>query len=129
MRALKKHTLLFSFRLTVGKVAFAGKKLYTNEGIAGLVLKEENQVLPRYLYYVLPQLDYSSYMNRGAKGQELSKSILETIQISLPPLQVQKQLVRTLECQEVKKQHHLKQVQKIIQFKHKKIQQLLKKEH
>ncbi len=127
MRALKKHTLLFSFRLTVGKVAFAGKKLYTSEGIAGLVPKEA-QVLSQYLYYVLPELDYSPYINRGAKGQELNRSILETIQIPLPPLQAQKQLVRSLTLQEAKRQHHLKQVQKITQSKHKKIQALIQKE-
>jgi type I restriction enzyme M protein len=126
-KSLKKHTLLFSFKLTVAKVAFAGKTLYVNDGIAGLIPKD-TQVLSQYLYYVLPALDYTPYLNRNAKGPGLNRTILETIQIPLPSLRVQKQLIRTLTCQEAKQQHHLKQVQKIIQFKHQKIQQLLEKE-
>ncbi len=124
LKPLKRHTLLFSFRLTIGKVAFAGKKLYTSEGIAGLVPKD-NRVLSQYLYYILPQLDYSFYINRGAKGQELNRTILETIQIPLPPLHLQRKLIRTLDLQELKKERCLKQVQKIIWFKNKKIQELI----
>jgi type I restriction enzyme M protein len=124
VKPLKKHTLLFSFRFSIAKVAFAGRKLYTNEGIARLVPKD-NRVLSQYLYYILPQLDYSSYIHRGAKGPELNKRIVEKIQIPLPPLPVQKKLIRTLEFQEARKQRYLKQVQKILRFKNKKIQEFI----
>jgi restriction endonuclease S subunit len=125
VKSLKKHTLLFSFKLTIAKVAFAGRKLYTCESIAGLIPKD-NRVLAPYLYHILPKLDYSPYINRGAKGQELKRSVLKTIQIPLPPLPIQKKLVRKLTCQEAKRKHFLKQAEKIRQIKNTTIKGLLK---
>ena len=46
-------SLLYSFKLSVGAVSFAGKDMYTNEAIASFL---EGATLPlSYLYYVLPK--------------------------------------------------------------------------
>jgi len=47
-----KGSLLFSFKLSVGKVGFAKKDLYTNEAIASFT-KNEKVYLP-FLYYAAP---------------------------------------------------------------------------
>jgi len=48
-----RGSLLYSFKLSVGAVSFAGKDMYTNEAIASFV---EGATLPlSYLYYVLPK--------------------------------------------------------------------------
>ncbi len=53
MQITPKGSLLYSFKLSVGAVSFAGQDMYTNEAIASF-LKESDLPLA-YLYYVLPK--------------------------------------------------------------------------
>src|SRR3989344_2620365 len=49
-KLIPKGTLLFSFKLSIGKLAFAGLDLYTNEAIAGLKIKDKNILDKNFLY-------------------------------------------------------------------------------
>ena len=55
---VKKGTLLASFKLTLGRLAFAGKDLYTNEAIAALTIRNEQEILKEYLYHYLTFFDW-----------------------------------------------------------------------
>jgi len=46
-------SLMYSFKLSVGAVSFAGTDMYTNEAIASFLV--ESQLPLAYLYYVLPK--------------------------------------------------------------------------
>ena len=87
VKLIPKGTVLLSFKLSIGKVAIAGRDLYTNEAIAALVPKD-GRVLPKYLYYILPRLNLSgqSGARKAAKGRTSSKGRLEKVLIPLPPL-------------------------------------------
>ena len=50
---VKKGTLLVSFKLTLGRLAFAGTDLYTNEAIASLEITNNENLDNEYLYYYL----------------------------------------------------------------------------
>jgi type I restriction enzyme M protein len=76
-KLLPKGTLLFSFKLSIGKVAITEKPLYTNEAIAGLIVEDET--IKKYLYYILPKIDYST--NRATKGDTLNKDTVEDLDI------------------------------------------------
>jgi len=76
-KLLPKGTLLFSFKLSIGKVAIAEKPLYTNEAIAGLIIEDE--IIKKYLYYILPKLDYNT--NRATKGKTLKKDTVGDLEI------------------------------------------------
>lgn len=84
VKLLPKGTVLLSFKLTIGKVAIAGCDLYTNEAIAGLLPKTDD-LLPEYLYHLLPFVNLENYRQPAAKGRTLNKRILETIRVPVPP--------------------------------------------
>ena len=76
-KLLPVDTLLFSFKLSIGKVAITKKPLYTNEAIAGLIV--DDPIVRKYLYYILPTLDYET--NRATKGETLNKDSVENLEI------------------------------------------------
>jgi len=102
VKLLPKGTVLFSFKLTVGKMAIAGRDLYTNEAIAGLVPKD-GRVLPKFIYYVMPRLDYKPYMQRATKGNTLNKDIMQEVLIPLPSIKEQEKFIRLMDDKEVER--------------------------
>lgn len=125
VKLLKRGTLLFSFKLTIGKVSIAGKDLYTNEAIAGIVPKDESQVLPKYLYHLLPRVDYTAYTQRATKGKTLNKDIMKVIEIPLPSLAEQKKIVEKLDKEEERKISLMREVTAITKNQDKDISDLL----
>jgi len=81
VKKIKKGTILLSFKLTIGRVAFAGKDLYTNEAIAGL---ETNKIASDFLYYGLQQWDLLQGVDQAIKGATLNKQKLNKIQFYYP---------------------------------------------
>jgi type I restriction enzyme S subunit len=53
MRLVPSGTLLASFKLTLGRLAYAGRDLYTNEAIAALYDIDEREISKRFLYWAL----------------------------------------------------------------------------
>lgn len=73
-----KGSLLYSFKLSVGSVSFAGRDMYTNEAIASFT---SDSLLPlEYLYYVLPKflIENASTNIYGARilNQELIRNAI-----------------------------------------------------
>jgi len=112
VKLLSKGTLLFSFKLTIGKVGIAGKDLYTNEAIAGIIPKGSN-VLTKYLYYLLPKLDYTNYTQSATKGKTLNSKIIASLEINLPHITEQKRIVKQLDKKERHKQKSIKKAEAI----------------
>ena len=77
-RLVKKGTLLFSFKLTIGKMAFAGCNIYTNEAIAALVPKDE-RIDKKFLYYALQVADLMINAGDAAKGTTLNTKTMPLI--------------------------------------------------
>jgi type I restriction enzyme S subunit len=82
-RLIPKGTLLFSFKLSIGKMAFASRALYTNEAIAGLIVKEPKKVIPEYLYYALKETKLLG-SNQAAMGKTLNSKSLAVIKVPTP---------------------------------------------
>ncbi len=95
-RLLARGTLLYSFKLTIGKTAFAGVDLITNEAIAGLTAKREEVFMP-YLQRALGMVDVTDYIGAAAKGKTLNKRTLSVLPIPLPPLDEQRRIVARLD--------------------------------
>jgi type I restriction enzyme S subunit len=81
-----KGSMLFSFKLTVGKVAFAGADLYTNEAIAAFdpVEAKENGIDLAYLSMVLPIAAKGDTTKNSMGASLLSKDRIYDLEIPVP---------------------------------------------
>ena len=97
MKIVVPGTVLFSFKLSIGKVGRASIPMYTNEAIASLPIKNEKLVDPIYLMYYLKEIAPKLTGDRAAMGATLNKQKLKEIKISLPPLDEQRRIAKTLD--------------------------------
>jgi len=124
VKLLPKGTLLFSFKLSVGRVSIAGRELYTNEAIAGLIPKDD-RVSVKYLYYVLPRLDYSTYTQRATKGMTLNKEILTIVDVPVPPPEAQKAMIAEMDRREEQKRKYALLLRKMAEEQNKVVADLV----
>jgi type I restriction enzyme M protein len=101
-KLLPKDTLLFSFKLSIGKTAIAKVPLYTNEAIAGLIV--EDPIIRKYLYYILPTLDYET--NRATKGETLNTESVENLEVPFNKNKI-RNIVEKLDLIESERQKHI----------------------
>jgi type I restriction enzyme S subunit len=90
-------TVLFSFKLSIGKVSVAAVPLYTNEAIAAFEIRDVNQLTPGFLYWALKGLDVAKSVNKAAKGETLNKRKLEELPIGFPNISEQRRLADLLD--------------------------------
>ena len=89
-------TVILSSRAPIGKTAIAGCEMYCNQGFKNLICSE--LIDNRYLYhYLSAKTDYLNSLGRGATFKEISKSIVENIEIPLPSLDEQRKLADQFE--------------------------------
>ena len=93
-KRVPQGTLLMSFKLTIGKLALAGRDLYTNEAIASL--HTSDSIYPEFLYYGLQYWDLTANTDQAVKGVTLNKQKLQEIPCLLPPLPEQKKIAEIL---------------------------------
>ena len=97
VKLFAKDTILFSFKLSIGKTAIVGNPLYTNEAIAGILSKNNDLLNNKYLYYYLTINDFSK-LGSGILGNgSLNKKSLEQIKIPIPSLERQQEIVKYLD--------------------------------
>lgn len=90
-----KGSLLFSFKLSIGKIAFAGKDLYTNEAIVTIPSRKGIEL--NYFYYLIPKvcLDNATENIYGAKM--LNQKIIANMLFAIPPLSEQQAIADYLD--------------------------------
>ncbi|WP_313138081.1 restriction endonuclease subunit S [Paracoccus jeotgali] len=99
MRLVPEGTLLVSFKLTLGRLCYAGRDLFTNEAIAAILDLDEPRVLKPFLYWYLTYFDWDAAAagDHKIKGKTLNKAKLKALPIPLPPLDEQKRIVGVLD--------------------------------
>ncbi len=96
-KVFPKGTLLIAlYGATIGKMAFLGVDAATNQAICGIF--ENKNVVSKYLYYFL-FLKKPSLIDQGIGGAQpnISQGILKNLQIPIPPLPEQEQIVAKIE--------------------------------
>jgi type I restriction enzyme S subunit len=98
-RIFESGTLLLAMYGSVGKVAFTGKKMSTNQAILGINIKDVNILDYSYLKYWFQTIK-SQLLDRAVGGtlQNISLGIVKELEIPLPPLATQKRIAEILDA-------------------------------
>lgn len=96
---IPKGSIIISTRAPIGHIAICDDEMCFNQGCKGIVIKNKNQVLNDFLYYVLlTKVKEMDALGSGATFKEISRKKLASIQIPLPPLPEQKRIVARIEA-------------------------------
>ena len=88
---LPTGTVILSSRAPIGKTAIAACEMCCNQGFKNLICSDA--IYNEYLYFFLKsKTDYLNSLGRGATFKEISKSIVEDIEIPLPEVNQQKEI-------------------------------------
>lgn len=118
-RIFPKGTLLLAIYGSVGKVAFAGTDMSTNQAILGIKIKDETVLNYSYLKYWFQTIK-QKLLDRAVGGtlQNISLGIVKQLQIPLPPLPIQKRIAEILDAADAlkrKDQELLKKYEELAQ--------------
>ncbi len=99
VKIVRAGTLLVSFKLTLGRLAYAGTDLRTNEAIAALSLLENSRIKKEFLYWYLTFFDWQKAAEgeEKVKGKTLNKAKLSCIPVLVPPIPEQLRIVAILD--------------------------------
>jgi len=98
--APKNSTIAVS-RVSVGKVAFADDDYALNQDLTAFVIQDENRVDNKFLFYVIKQ--NAKHIEKNAQGlgvRGVTRDFLKKMQIPLPPLSTQKEIVAQIEAEQ-----------------------------
>ena len=96
VKLIPENTVLYSFKLSIGKIAITGKPLYTNEAIAGLLIKNKKELLTKYLYYALCFIN--TFSSKGCIGNgSLNKTSLGKVKIPIVSIEKQNRIILFLD--------------------------------
>lgn len=114
LKIIPKNNVLLTSRAPIGKVIINKVPITTNQGFKSFILNKQI-VHEEYLYYTLLLLkDYLNSLGRGATFKEISKTIVENIEINVPPIKLQHKFASIVEQIE-KQKEHLKQSLKLME--------------
>ena len=100
-KLLPPKTILVSSRATIGRIAIAQSEISTNQGFKNIVINDFEKVNEKYIAFVLTKLiDKMIQLASGGTFKEISKTNFSTIQIPLPPLSVQQEIVAQIEAEQ-----------------------------
>lgn len=116
-------SLLYSFKLSVGKVAFAGKDVFTNEAIFS-ILPDENLELS-YYYYCLPVILIHN-ANENIYGAKIfNQEVIKNSRLPIPPKAEQAQIAKYLDYKTSVVNELIKQKERIIELLKEKKQSII----
>ncbi|HZH87097.1 MAG TPA: restriction endonuclease subunit S [Brumimicrobium sp.] len=87
-------SLLYSFKLSVGKVAITTKELYTNEAI--FAIHPSNDISIDYFFYSLPEQIHKNANENIYGAKILNQKLIKNAQIVVPPFLEQEKIVNFL---------------------------------
>lgn len=92
IRAVPAHTVIMSFKLSVGKTAITSEEMYTNEAIMAFISNGTYAIDTDYLYHLCCGTAWTEGTNKAVMGLTLNKATLSKKRISLPEITEQRNI-------------------------------------
>ena len=113
-KMLSKGTILYTIFATLGEAGILTIDACTNQAIAGITIKNQDEVLADYLYYYLKsKKSYVNNLGRGVAQNNINLSILRNLEVPLPALPTQRQTVDILDKTAKVIEYRQQQLQKL----------------
>jgi len=97
-KMIPANSVVVSTRATIGRIAINRVPIATNQGFKNVVIEDSARVLPEYVALALIKLvPTMEAWATGGTFAEISKTKFCELQIPLPPLEVQKEIVAEIE--------------------------------
>jgi type I restriction enzyme M protein len=98
-KMIPANSIIVSTRATIGRIAINRIPIATNQGFKNVVIEDATRAVPEYVALALTKLvPTMQAWATGGTFAEISKSKFCELQIPLPPLEVQKEIVAEIEC-------------------------------
>ena len=97
-KLIPENSVVVSTRATIGRVGVNRVPLATNQGFKNIVILDSSLAIPEYVALAVTKL--VPVMEAWASGgtfKEISKSMFSELQIPLPPLELQRELVAEID--------------------------------
>ena len=113
-----RGTVLYTIFATLGEVGILSIDACTNQAIAGLTIKDTNQLNTDYLYYYLKsKKNYANKISRGVAQNNINMSMLRSFELPLPEISKQEEIVDILDKVHTiidDRQHELQKLDELI---------------
>lgn len=97
-KILPFNSILVSTRATIGRIAINAVECCTNQGFKNIIINDFKKANTFYVALMMTKLiDRMVAMATGGTFKELSMSSFKTLQIPLPPLSIQEEIVEEIE--------------------------------
>jgi len=111
VKLIKKGNILLSFKLSIGKIAFADDTMYCNEAIA--FFEGNDEVSTKYLYTYFENTNITGGSSGCIGGGSLNKEKLNNLVISYPLLEDQEKIIKEMEELDVFEEQTKKLIQNL----------------
>lgn len=97
-KLLPADSILVSSRATIGRIAITRCETATNQGFKNVIITDKSRALTKYVAFMLTKLVPKMVaLSAGGTFKEISKTNFSTLQIPLPPLTIQEEIVAEIE--------------------------------
>ena len=97
-KMIPANSIIVSTRATIGRIAINRVAIATNQGFKNVVIEDASRAIPEFVALCITRLvPTMKSMATGGTFAELSKSKFAELQIPLPPLDIQKEIVAEIE--------------------------------
>ena len=90
-----ENDIVMSVRAPVGPVNIVKNSVCIGRGLAAI--RANKQILPKYLFYLLNSMQETIKGNDGAAFASINRKEIENIEIPLPPIRIQEEIVSEIE--------------------------------